>query len=125
MRQLFLKKNYTIMKYYGTVLRVPEGSNQSAWLKPPLIYKSVHPSPQLWIHTLLPPYMSLSIYSHTNCSTHQSAHPCCFLISSHPQRPRMLQNYSQERSPYPIRTSSGMHMRGSFPEPLSGFRRAE
>ncbi len=65
-----------------------------------------------------PLYLSLSIPNHNNHSTHQSAHPCCFLICSHPQGPSPHQNYSEERSPHLIRTPSGMHTRGSFPEPL-------
>lgn len=98
---------------------LPEGSNQSG-LAAATSHVSVCTSllvQQLWTHMLLSLYLSLSIYNHTNHSTHQSAHPCCFLICSHSQGPRRLQNYSEERSPHPIRTSSGMHTRGSFPEP--------
>ncbi|CAG08992.1 unnamed protein product [Tetraodon nigroviridis] len=74
---------------------------------------------------VIAPYLSLSVHSHANRTTHQSAHPWRFLISAHPCRPSTSQNYSEERSPHPIRTSSGMHQVGSVSEALSGSRQAD
>lgn len=106
--------------FIGPAKDQPEGSNQPGRAHVLFIRLCVQSHSTAADAYVIAPYLSLSVRGHANRSMHQSAHPRCFLISAHPPRGlSMPQNYSEERSPRPIRTSSGMHTGGvSFWTPV-------
>lgn len=115
-----------VRPFIGPAKDQPEGSKQPGRAHVPFIRLCVQSHSTAADAYVIAPYLSLSVRSHANRSTHQSAHPRCFLISAHPPADRVCLKITVKKGhPVQLEHHQGCTREGSVSEPLSGFRQAD